>query len=239
VNRQLTKKRIEEVDRALARHYRTPEAELGNVAVPLDEAIYILLSFQTDVARVKATWLQLRSRFPTWEHLAHADQRSLARVLRPAGLQAQKARLIKRLLREVRRRSGGYGLDHLHQLPDGAAEAELLSLPGMSWKAARCVLLYALDRAVFPVDVNTFRVFKRLGLLPADASYRSKVVQVDLQGHVPPRIRRRLHVNLVIHGQRTCLPRRPNCGACPVRGACKMGKSPVPGGSRSPRTATT
>ena len=41
-------KRLANIDEILEAAYGTPEAELGNMDDPLDEAIYIILSFQTD-----------------------------------------------------------------------------------------------------------------------------------------------------------------------------------------------
>jgi adenine-specific DNA glycosylase len=37
---------------------------------------------------------------------------------------------------------------------------------------------------------------------------------------VPAHRRRTLHVNLVVHGQRTCLPRAPRCSCCPLNADC-------------------
>jgi endonuclease III len=39
------------------------------------------------------------------------------------------------------------------------------------------------------------------------------------------RERRALHVNVVVHGQRTCLPVRPLCAGCPVRRGCETGSA--------------
>lgn len=44
------------------------------------------------------------------------------------------------------------------------AEVELGALPGLDVKGSRCVLLYSLGRAVFPVDLNTFRFMLRYGM---------------------------------------------------------------------------
>jgi adenine-specific DNA glycosylase len=34
-------------------------------------------------------------------------------------------------------------------------------------------------------------------------------------------MRRRYHVNLVVHGQRVCSPQHPRCGACPAAIVCR------------------
>jgi endonuclease III len=208
------------IDAALEAAYDTPEAALGNKADPLDEAIYIILSFQTDLARFSSTWSRLRATFPTWEALERAPTRDVARVLREGGLHRQKTRTIRRLFAEVRHVAGDLSLDLVRTMSDEDAERLLTRLCGLSWKGARCVLLYSLRRDVFPVDSNTFRILRRTGILSSRAVYRRLTLHDAVQAAVPRHRRRALHVNLVIHGQRTCLPRAPLCPSCPLVATC-------------------
>jgi endonuclease III len=208
--------RLAHIDAALEVAYITPEADLGNKPDPLDEAIYIILSFQTNLARFSSTWSQLRAAYPTWEAVERAPARDVARVLREGGLHRQKARTIRRLLTEVRQVAGGLSLDFMRTMNDEDAERLLTRLPGLSWKAARCVLLYSLGREVLPIDGNTFRILKRTGVLSPRAVYRRRTLHDAIQAAVPRPRRRALHVNLVVHGQQTCLPRDPRCARCPL-----------------------
>lgn len=222
------RERLALIDSILAQRYQTPEASLGNKKNPLNEAIYIVLSFQTDVPRLKKTWAALRRRYSDWEALERAPLNQVASVIRDGGLQHQKAKTLKLLLAKVREVTGRLSLDPLKSLPDTAAQELLTRLPGLSWKAARCVLLYSLDRQVFPVDGNTFRILKRTGVLHANAVYRRRSLHDGLETAVPQDRRRALHVNLVVHGQRTCLSRAPRCSECPLRPTCAMnGLSPI------------
>jgi endonuclease III len=212
--------RLSRIDGILEAAYGSPEAELGNKDDPLDEAIYIILSFQTDLPRVRSTWSALRAAYPSWELVERAPAFKIARVLREGGLHHQKARTIRHLLFAVRRVVGELALDLLRGMSDAEAERFLVRLPGLSWKAARCILLYSLGREVFPVDGNTFRILKRSGVLTAPAVYRRRGLHDALQTIVPAARRRSLHVNLVVHGQRTCLPRSPRCPECPLLTLC-------------------
>jgi endonuclease III len=221
-------RRLAEIDKILEAAYGSPEAELGNQDDPLDEAIYIILSFQTDLRRFNSTWAALRAKYPTWAELERAPAPEIAHVLQEGGLHHQKARTIKQLLSAVRSFAGELSLDELRGMDDTNAERVLTRLPGLSWKAARCVLLYSLRRNVFPVDSNTFRILKRLGILATCAVYRRRTLHDALQEIVPPARRRSLHVNLVVHGQRTCLPRSPRCVECPLRPVCpRVGLPPI------------
>jgi endonuclease III len=235
--------RLHELERLLNEAYGAPESLLGNHANPLDEAVYIILSFQTDLARFKETWQKLRSTFPRWSDVEQATLNELSAVLRRGGLHRQKARTIKRLLRAVRRQFGDLSLGALHPMGDVEAERGLTRLPGMSWKGARCVLLYSLDREVFPIDGNSFRVLRRAGVIPLSAVYRRLSLHDAIQDAIAPKLRRPLHVNLVVHGQETCLPQRPRCEACPAASLCRRrglsSRLPDPGRSRVAVAAIT
>jgi endonuclease III len=212
--------RLVRIDHVLAESYGTPERDLDNKDDPLDEAIYIILSLQTDLTRLRGTWSRLRRYYPTWAALLRTPTSSVAATLREGGLHWQKARTIRRLLAEVQHLAGSLSLDLLRSMDDECAERLLTHLPGLSWKAARCVLLYSLGRDMFPVDSNTFRILKRAGVLRASAVYRRRRLHDELQNAVVPVRRRAFHVNLVIHGQRVCLPRIPNCSGCPILPMC-------------------
>lgn len=214
------RERLAAVDAVLERTYGTPEADLGNKSDALDEAIYIILSFQTDLARFSVTWSRLRNAYPTWEKVERAASSDIAAVLREGGLHQQKARTIQSLLATVRRSAGELSLRKVAQMSDEEAERFLTRLPGLSWKAARCILLYSLRRDSFPIDGNTFRILKRIGVLSRRVVYRRRTLHDALQAAVPAPRRRALHVNLVVHGQRICLPRAPQCSPCPLQTFC-------------------
>lgn len=232
--------RLVQIDANLEAVYGTPEAELGNKDDPLDEAIYIILSFQTDLARFSSTWSRLRTTYPEWRALERAPVREIARVLHEGGLHRQKARTIRRLLAGVERVAGALSLDLVRTMSNEDAERLLTRLPGLSWKAARCVLLYSLRREVLPVDGNTFRILKRTGVVSRRAVYRRRSLHDAIQDAVPAARRRALHVNLVVHGQRTCLPRAPQCARCPLLTTCpKIGLPPWAGKQKKMFLATT
>ncbi len=229
-----TQRIIDKLDELLHATYGAPEHLLENKEDPLDEAVYIILSFQTNLNRLKAVWRELRTAFPSWETLAEASDEDLADVIRPGGLHVQKARTIGKLLRAVRSETGSYSLGKLRKMKTSEADRFLTRLPGLSWKGARCVLLYSLGRRVLPVDVNTFRIFARVGILPPDSVYRRRALHDGLQEATPPAIRKRFHINLVVHGQTTCRP-RPLCGHCPAQLICK--KVGVPRRQQLPRSS--
>lgn len=212
--------RLRDVDMRLHAKYGAPERELGNQCDPLDEAVYIILSYQTDLARCKETWERLRSKYREWSLVDQAPLEEIAETIRLGGLQRQKAKRIRDLLRAVYRDFGGFSLDGLRTMSVIDAERTLTRMPGLSLKGARCVLLYSLEAQTFPIDSNTFRILIRTGILPKSTVYRRRAVHDLVQESVPRDRRRLFHVNLVLHGQRSCLPREPKCDRCPVVPRC-------------------
>jgi endonuclease III len=140
-------------------------------------------------------------------------------VIRDAGLSRIKARQIKTLLRRLTRDFGSLSPTRLRTMDTETLEAYLAGLPGVGLKTARCVMMYALDRAVFPVDTHCMRLFVNLGLI--EGRMRFEYAQDILQDAVPLEIRKTLHVNAVAHGRQTCVPRLEQCGRCVIADLCR------------------
>jgi endonuclease III len=160
----------------------------------------------------------LRQRFRTWEAVRDAPLRDIERVIRDAGLSRVKARQIKTLLRRLTADFGSLSPRPLRKMDTEAVEAYLACLPGVGLKTARCVMMYSLDRPVFPVDTHCMRLFVNLGLM--DGRMRFEYAQDILQDAVPVEIRKTLHVNAVAHGRETCVPRFEQCDRCVIADLC-------------------
>ena len=199
-----------------------PETDLGNKVNPLDELLYIILSRRTREAQYQEAYRRLRRAYRGWSRVLEADLEDLERLLRPFGLARQKALAIKKLIATVQADMGRVSLAPLQAASDSAAYHYLRSLPGVSNKTAKCVMLYSLGRDVLPVDTHTYRVSRRLGLIPQSVSYdRSPRV---LDKSVPRPLRRRFHVLSILHGREICRPHAPQCGVCPVADYCPTSK---------------
>jgi endonuclease-3 len=190
---------------------------LGNKSDPLDELIYIMLTVMTEFG-VDRVYESIRQAFPSWAEVAAARVERLAKLLKPIGLYVQRSQRIRELLHEILRREGAVDLNRLHSLSDAEAEAYLTTLPGVGKKVARCVMLYSLQRDVFPVDAHALRVLKRLGVAPPELTLQQ--AQDELQDNVPALLRYTLHVNLVVHGRTICRSRRPRCDDCVLSSRC-------------------
>lgn len=193
---------------------------LGNKPDPLDELVYILLTVMTrSQPRIDRAFegLVALSGDRGWLGLLEADETALDDVLRPLGFVNRRRGQILEVLRRVREDLDGT-LGALDEMSDDEALDYLLSLPGVGMKTAKCVLMYSLGRPVLPVDIHVLRVAKRLGLVPADASWDE--VDRRLEADVPDDLKFDVHVQFVVHGRDVCKSRNPQCHACVLRQHC-------------------
>ncbi len=213
--------RLAIVTTALDALYGTPG--LGNLRDPVAELIYIVLCWRTRIPTARRILEDLRREFPRWEDLLTAGER-LPTLLTPGGFVSNKSRAIVGIVARLLADFGAVDLSALRQQPDDEVLSYLTSLPGIDLKGAQCVMLYALDRRVFPVDAHTITVLSRLAVLsPLVGSLdglEHRVVQRRLRNAIPPRLRGPLHVNLVAHGQAVCHSRNPECERCELKKFC-------------------
>ncbi|MBN1813953.1 MAG: hypothetical protein JXA14_19105 [Anaerolineae bacterium] len=195
---------------------------LGNKSNPFNELLYILLSSKTPPDRYQEVYRTLRLIYKKADSLADADPEDVAEVISQGGLQNRKAQAIVAIARRLRQEFGRVTLAPLARMSDQEAERFLMSLPEVSKKTARCVLMYSLDRAVFPVDSHCFRICKRLGWISGENSLTDRVADF-LQEGVPSSLRLPLHIGMVLLGRDICLPTRPRCESCPVIEYCSLG----------------
>lgn len=187
---------------------------------PVDEMVYTILSQNTADVNTDRTFAALKTRFPRWTEVRDAPVATIEATIALGGLAHTKAPRIKAVLAAVSERTGEPDLAELDGMADVEAEAYLTRLPGIGPKTAACVLLFALERPVMPVDTHVHRVARRLGLIDAKAS--AERAHPELTALAGPKAEDvyAAHVDLVRHGRRICHARRPACGQCPLAGPC-------------------
>lgn len=190
---------------------------------PLAEALFIICSIQTDLNGYHATYRALRRTYPTFSALARASQKDIERTIFRGGLSKQKSESMTRFMTDLILRFGKPTLSPLKKMQDAECEQTLLSLPGIGKKTARCIMMYSLGRAVFPVDTHCWRISRRIGWVRATRSdgYCSPRDMDRLQAKIPPELRFSLHVNMVSLGREVCLPKKPHCINCPIKPYCR------------------
>jgi len=121
-----------------------------------------ILSQNTNAANSDAGFRQLRRRFRSWNRVADAPVEEVERHIRVSGLSNQKAPRIQSILRRIRDQQGRINLQFLKEMPDEEAYNYLRSFPGVGPKTAACTLLFAFNKALFPVDTHIHRIARRL-----------------------------------------------------------------------------
>ena len=208
------RRRVIAIARVLERHYGPQHFHRSN---PLDALVGTILSQNTSDANSSLAFSRLKRRFASWDEVADADVRSIEAAIRPGGLSKIKAGRIKRILRRIRDERGTLSPGFLAHMSDEEARDHLLALDGVGLKTANVVLLFALDRKVFPVDTHVLRVSKRLELIAQQTS--ADRAHAELAALIAPGRRHTLHLNMVTHGREVCKAQRPQCRRCVLNDA--------------------
>lgn len=179
-----------------------------------------VLSQNTNDRNSGSAYKRLTAKFKTPEQLAGVDAREIQKLIRPAGLHRMKSKRLKQLANVVCERYGG-DLGPVLRMPLEDARRELLSLPGVGYKTADVLLVFAGERDVLPIDTHIFRIAKRLGIAPPKAGYEE--VRLRLEELIPSGRRGEAHMLLIQHGRRYCRARNPLCWECPISDLCPIG----------------
>ncbi len=198
--------------------YRENPSLSGEPDDVLGTLLVTILSQASSDSRTREIWARLNEAFPSPSALLEAPRAAIEEILRPGGLARQKSSYIRAVLRQVREDTGEYSLEQLHHCNDEDALNYLTGLPGVGIKTAACVMLFGLERDVFPVDTHVARIARRVGLVaenaPPDRIHR------ELAPHMPEGLALALHLNLLEHGRTVCLAVRPRCERCVLSPLC-------------------
>ncbi len=150
------------------------------------------------------------------EKIASCPQKTLARLIKPAGYFNQKAKKLKLVAKFFR--------DHpdFARYPLSRKRKLLLRLWGIGEETADSILLYAFNEPSFVVDAYTRRIFYRLKLISRENEPYLKIadlVKSSAPKHKKERVRflQEFHALLVELGKNYCLKSKTNCQKCPLR----------------------
>lgn len=211
------------VNKILKVQYGSPD--WGNQPDVIDELVYILLTRRSKIEDAQRHLQALRENYPTWEDVALAPPDELKVVIMGGGLEDKKVENIQGSLQAILDKFGRIEKADFAGMSDKQLDEFLRQLPGVSQKTIDCVLMYARNADIFPVDTHCLRVLDRLGLFkPFGFNWQQnrnhKEAQRVLRSLlIPPHIRSDLHRNLLALGQQVCKP-KPLCNRCELRKFC-------------------
>lgn len=187
---------------------------------PVGELIRTVLSQNTSDSNSLKAFAVLKNSFKSWDTLLKKKTAEIARLIKHAGLANIKAKRIKNILEEIKKREGKIDLSCLKGLEIDVSLDYLKSLKGVGPKTAACVMLFSFGSPVMPVDTHIFRVTKRLGLINKGLDIEK--AHKALTAMVPRGLIYDFHLGIIEHGRRTCKAQNPRCGRCVVYSFCKF-----------------
>lgn len=178
---------------------------------PLQLLIATILSAQCTDERVNQVTPALFRKYPTAQSFVDAPLSELEQEIRSTGFYHNKATSIKGACAMLEKEYSG-------KVP--ADLDALVKLPGVGRKTANVVLGVAFGIPGIVVDTHVDRVSKRLGL--TNQKDRDKIEQ-DLMALIPEEKWVKFCHQLIQHGRRVCIARKPKCSVCALRPLCVYG----------------
>ena len=226
-------KLIKSVNKLLLTKFGTPKRN-NKLPDPVDMLIATILSQNTNDNNSYKAFQNLRTRFNSWDEAESANRRSIEKEIKVAGLGLQKSKAIKDFLKDIKKKMGSISLNHLKEFKNEDAINELTNYNGIGVKTASCVLLFALDRNICPVDTHVHRTVNRIGITNTKTPDKTFYA---LNKNFPPGIAHQFHTNLIRLGREICKPKNPSCGACPLLKLCRFDEknleSKMPGAEKN------
>jgi len=172
-------------------------------------AVAVILSAQCTDKRVNMTTPELFAKYPRIEDLAKADVDEVFDLISSISYPRNKARHLVGMASKVVSDFGG-------SLPSDIDE--LMTLPGVGRKTANVIASIVWDEPVIAVDTHVFRVSHRLGL---SRGKTPRDVELDLERHIPEKLRPKAHHWLILHGRYVCTAKKPQCENCGLKDFCQ------------------
>ena len=171
--------------------------------------ISTILSAQCTDVRVNQVTETLYKKYPDAEAFAHANPRELEQEIRPTGFFRNKTKSVMGASKGILENFGG-------QVP--RTMDEILTLPGVARKTANVVLgtAYGIASGVV-VDTHVIRLSRRLDLTKHEDP---KKIEPDLMRVIPREKWIKFSHQLIWHGRRVCIARKPRCLDCNLESIC-------------------
>jgi endonuclease-3 len=210
------KARAVEVNRRLKEAYPDAKVELDfNNAFEL--LIATILAAQSTDVRVNIVTKSLFRKYPDANAFANADQVEMETAVKQTGFFRNKAKAVINCSKALVEKHGG-------EVP--RTIDELVALPGVGRKTANVILgnAYGINAGVI-VDTHVTRLSGRLSFTkhadPVD-------IEQDLMKIVPRDQWTDFANQLILHGRRVCIARKPDCPNCVLNDICPSADLPAP-----------
>ena len=165
---------------------------------------------QTRVAQGYDYFVRFIQRFPTVESLAYASEDEVLRMWQGLGYYS-RARNLHTAAKQV------VGMGHFPNTYDAIRQ-----LKGVGDYTAAAVASFAFDEPKAAVDGNVCRVWTRVFGIeePIDSARGKNMVVEAAQALLPEKHAAKYNQTVMEFGALQCVPRNPDCNACPIAHKC-------------------
>ncbi len=196
------------VARRLRREYPDAACSLDHRS-PLELLVATILSAQCTDQRVNLVTAKLFRKYRTVADYVRTPPAELERDIQSTGFFRNKAKNIRGCCNTLLERYDG-------EVPQEIDT--LVKMPGVGRKTANVVLGAAFGIASgIVVDTHVGRISRRLGL---SAEKNPEKIEADLMERFPRKQWIVLSHQMIRHGRRYCIARKPQCDDCPLRDIC-------------------
>jgi endonuclease-3 len=176
---------------------------------PFQLLISTILSAQCTDVRVNEVTRTLYKKYKGPKDFAYADPNELQQEIRPTGFFRNKTKSVMGASKAILDNFGG-------QVPQ--TMDEVLTLPGVARKTGNVVLGSGFGIASgVVVDTHVMRLSRRLDLTKNEDP---KKIEQDLIGIIPKDKWIQFSHQLIWHGRRVCVARKPKCVDCNLESIC-------------------
>lgn len=169
---------------------------------------------KTTAEKLHHCWDEFFVTFPTPSDLALAESDRIESIIRPLGLQRQRARDLLVMAQDLQTAHNG-------RIPRNYDD--LVKLHGVGAYASSATLCFGFNVAIPIVDVNVARVYSRI----FDTQFEKDIYHdprlVTLASELLPRKRalaKQFNYGLLDFGAKVCRARNPKCSDCGLKDTC-------------------
>ena len=206
------KDRVLGVLNLLDEHYGTMKCYL-NHENPWQLLIATILSAQCTDDRVNIVTESLFKKYTSIKDFAEADLIELEKDIRPTGFYHNKAKNIKLCCQQLLSQFGG-------EVPSDIED--LTSLAGVGRKTANVVRGHIYNIPSVVVDTHVKRISNLIGFTKSQDPVK---IEFDLMKILPKEHWIRYNTQVIAHGRKVCIARRPKCNECFLIDYCKGSNS--------------
>jgi len=168
-----------------------------------------ILSAQSTDVRVNMVTPELFRKYPTVQDFAALKPEQLQPDVRSTGFFRNKSKSVVGAAKRIMSNFGGQVPDQIDQL---------LTLPGVARKTANVVLgTWFKQNEGVVVDTHVHRISRRLELT---RNHDPKKIEQDLMQIIPRETWTLFSHQIIWHGRKLCIARRPKCAECPLENIC-------------------